>query len=141
MTIKTRDFGTVEISEEKVYHFIQPLFGFEQYTDFVVLHDEEIGESIVWLQSAQEPQLCFIMMDPNVVAEGYSPELPSEFDSLLGEGDCFCWVVAVVPEDFRESTVNLKSPVFLNPENKRGAQIILEGDYPVRFPITKGGAG
>lgn len=139
MTIETRDFGTIELSEDKIYHFTQPLFGFEQYTDYAVLHDEEIGENIVWLQSTQEAQLCFIMMDPNAVAEGYSPALPPEFDELLGGGDCFCWVIAVVPEDFRESTVNLKSPVFLNPENRRGAQIILEGDYPVRSPITKGG--
>ena len=48
MKIETRDFGTIEIGEEKIYHFTQPLFGFEQYTDFVVLHDEEIGGSIVW---------------------------------------------------------------------------------------------
>lgn len=141
MTIQTRDFGLLEIEKEKIYHFVQPLFGFEQYRDFVVLHDEEIGESIVWLQSVEEPELCFIMMDPSAVTEGYSPKLPPEFDSLLGAGDCFCWVVAVVPENFRASTVNLKSPVFLNPNNKRGAQIILEGKYPVRFPIAKGGAG
>ena len=141
MKIETRDFGTIEIGEEKIYHFTQPLFGFEQYTDFVVLHDEEIGESFVWLQSTQEPQLCFIMMDPNAVTENYAPALPPEFDGLLGEGDCFCWVVAVVPEELRDSTVNLRSPVFLNPANKRGAQIILEGDYPVRFPIAKGGVG
>ena len=141
MTIKTRDFGTIEISENMIYHFTQPLFGFEQYTDYVILHDEEIGENIVWLQSVQEPQLCFIMMDPNAVTENYTPSLPAEFDNLLGEGDCFCWVVAVVPEDFRESTVNLRSPVFLNANNNLGAQVILEGDYPVRYPIAKGGEG
>ena len=60
-------------------------------------------------------------------------------DRLLGEGDCYCWVVAVVPENFRDATVNLKSPVYLNTTTQKGAQIILEGDYPVRFPIAKGG--
>ncbi len=139
MQIKTRDFGTIEVTEDRVYHFTQPLFGFEQYSDFIILHDEEIGGSIVWLQSTQEPQLCFIMMDPGTVAKGYAPPLPPEFDRLLGEGDCYCWVVAVVPENFRDATVNLKSPVYLNTTTQKGAQIILEGDYPVRFPIAKGG--
>ena len=139
MTIKTRDFGTIDFDENGIYHFSQPLFGFEKYTDFIVLHDEEIGESIAWLQSAQDPDLCFILMDPNAVTNDYAPELPAEFDSLLGSGDCFCWAVAVVPQNFRESTINLKSPVFLNPNTHRGAQIILEGDYPVRFPLSKVG--
>ena len=85
MQIKTRDFGTIEVTEDRVYHFTQPLFGFEQYSDFIILHDEEIGGSIVWLQSTQEPQLCFIMMDPGTVAKGYAPPLPPEFDLLLGD--------------------------------------------------------
>lgn len=139
MKIKTRDFGMIEIDEAQVFHFTQPIFGFDQFTDFVILHDEEIGESIGWLQSVQDPQLCFILMDPNAVAEDYQPDLPDNFDSLLGAGDCYCWLVAVVPENFRDATVNLKSPVFLNPNTGKGAQIILEGDYPVRFPIAKGG--
>lgn len=139
MQIRARDFGIIEVGEDRLYHFSQPLFGFEQYTDFAILNDEELGESIAWLQSTQDPELCFILMDPSNLKADYMPELPDGFDSLLGTGDCFCWVVAVIPQDFRLSTVNLKSPVFLNPSTKIGAQIILEGDYPVRFPIMKGG--
>lgn len=139
MKIKTRDFGIIEVGEDRLYHFSQPLFGFEMYTDFVVLNDEELGGSIAWLQSTQDPELCFILMDPSEFKADYMPELPEEFDSLLGGGDCFCWVVAVIPQDFRLSTVNLKSPVFLNPNTRLGAQIILADDYPVRFPIAKGG--
>lgn len=139
MTISTRDFGEVEVSKENIYHFSQPIFGFEEFTDYIVLHDEEIGENIVWLQSVQNSGLCFIMMDPSVVAPDFNPVLPEDADKLLGDGDYFCWVIAVIPQNFRDSTVNLKSPVFMNPSTHLAAQIMLEGDYPVRFPIAKGG--
>ena len=140
MIIGTRDFGEIEISEESVYHFSQPVFGFEEYTDYVLLHDEEIGGDIVWLQSTQKSSLCFIMMDPGVIINGtFAPELPKGSEKLLGEGIYVCWVIAVIPQNIKDATANLKSPVFLNPDSRLAAQIILEGDYPLRFPITNGG--
>ena len=78
MKMKTRDFGQIEIPESEIYHFTQPLFGFEEYTDFVILHDDEIGENIVWLQSVQEPGLCFILVDPSGMSDIFEPELPDE---------------------------------------------------------------
>ena len=63
MQIMTRDFGQVTISEEGTIRFVNPIFGFEEYTDFVLLSDTNIGESFLWLQSVQEPDLCFILVD------------------------------------------------------------------------------
>ena len=106
-----------EVSEENIYRFTQPLFGFEEYTDFAVLNDKELGEDVAWLQSVQNAGLCFIMMDPNKLLPNYLPVLPVGSDRLLGEGDCFCWAIAVIPPNFKDATVNLKSPIFLNPNN------------------------
>lgn len=136
MNIKTRDFGQIDVDEATIYHFSQPIFGFEDYTDYVALQDDEVGENIIWLQSVQNPQLCFILLDPSPIAE-FAPILPEGSDKLLGEGDCFCWVITVVAENLEESTVNLKSPVFLNPVTHKAAQIMLDSDYPVRYPVMK----
>ena len=137
MTIDTRDFGTIDIEKDTVYHFTQPIFGFEEFTDYVVLQDDEIGDSIIWLQSTQNPVLCFILLDPSGVKD-FSPVLPEGSDKLLGKEDCFCWVIANVAEEVKNTTVNLKSPVFLNPVTHQAAQIMLESSYPVRHPIMKG---
>ena len=139
MKIKTRDFGEVEMSEKDVYHFTQPLFGFESYTDFIILNHKEIGENIIWLQSVQEKELCFILMDPSGMSASFLPELPADSEKLLGKGDLLCWVVAVVPQNFKDSSVNLKSPVFINTETHLAAQIMLESDYPVRFFFLREG--
>jgi Uncharacterized protein conserved in bacteria len=139
MKISTRDFGEVEIKEENIYHFSQPIYGFEEVSDYITLYDKEFGDGIVWLQAVKNRELCFIMIDPATLSSDYHPELPEGSESLLGEGDLFCWALAVIPQSVKDATVNLKSPVFINPQNHLAAQIILDEDYPVRFPLMKGG--
>ena len=111
MIYKTRDFGEREIPDSKVLIFKQPIFGFDNYTRFTLIFDEEIGEQIVWLQSLEEPELCFLMFDPSVYEGFYKPEITEDVEKCLGAGEYACWVVLSVKEDFNESTVNLKSPV------------------------------
>ncbi|NLV86642.1 MAG: flagellar assembly protein FliW, partial [Clostridiales bacterium] len=132
MLIKTRDFGEIEVSEESIFHFTQPIFGFEEYTKYAILQDVEIGGHIAWLQSLQNPELCFILIDPSGLSDIFNPVLPQGAVRMLGEGDCFCWVIAVITENLSESTVNLKSPIFMNAETRLAAQIMLDEDYPVR---------
>ena len=140
MLIKTRDFGEIEVSEESIFHFTQPIFGFEEYTKYAILQDVEIGDHIAWLQSLQNSELCFILIDPSGLSDIFNPVLPQGSVRLLGEGDCFCWVIAVITENLSESTVNLKSPIFMNAETRLAAQIMLDADYPVRHPIMRVGA-
>lgn len=139
MIYKTRDFGEREIPDSKVIIFKQPIFGFEDYTRYTLIFDEEIGEQIVWLQSLEEPSLCFLLFDPSTFNDFYKPEISEEDEKLLGAGEYACWTVLALKEDFNDSTVNLKSPVILNTSSGIAAQIILDQDYPVRYPILEGG--
>lgn len=139
MIYKTRDFGEREIPDSKVLIFKQPIFGFDNYTRFTLIFDEEIGEQIVWLQSLEEPELCFLMFDPSVYEGFYNPEITEDVEKCLGAGEYACWVVLSVKEDFNESTVNLKSPVIINTATGVAAQTILEQDYSVRHPVLEGG--
>lgn len=139
MIYKTRDFGEREIPDSKVIIFKQPIFGFEDYTRFTMIFDEEIGEQIVWLQSLEEPGLCFLLFDASTFSSFYKPEISEENEKLLGAGDYACWAVLSVKENFNESTVNLKSPIIMNGTTGIAAQVILEQDYSVRHPVLEGG--
>ena len=138
MIYKTRDFGEREIPDSKVIIFKQPIFGFEDYTRYTLIFDEEIGEQIVWLQSLEEPGLCFLLFNPSQFEDFYKPEITEENEKLLGTGDYVCWTVLSLKEDFEASTVNLKSPVIINSTTGGAAQVLLEQDYPVRHPIMEG---
>jgi flagellar assembly factor FliW len=72
-----------------------------------------------------------------VAVASYSPDLSSDVGKTLGEGDYLYWLVAVIAQDFKKSTVNLKSPVIVNPEKKLAVQTILDADLPIRFPLAR----
>lgn len=140
MKLGTRDFGEVEVDEGDVITFEQPIFAFEEYKKYVMLYDQG-NTQIVWLQSAEDKDLCFILVDPAVVIEGYSPSLPHDLSRKIGEGPTMMWLIMVVAPNFKDSTVNLKSPIVINPQSKRAVQIISEDSLPIRYPFAKGGKG
>lgn len=137
MKLKTRDFGEVEIDEHEIIDFTGPIYGFEQYRRFAFLYQEEVSREFIWLQSVEEPELCFILVQPHTVSEQYAPRLPQETVKLLGDGDYMCWLMTSIREPFNRSTVNLKSPIVVNPQLHRAAQVILEEDLPIRHPLFR----
>ena len=135
MNVLTRDFGEVEVETNQIVNFRQPIFGFEDFQQYAVLHDPDAGDEIAWLQSLEEPGLCFILVSARVIGTDYQPQLPVGLDKLIGEGEAECWLIAVIRDELVKSTINLKSPVYINIKTGFGAQILLDGDYPVRYPF------
>lgn len=138
MKLSTRDFGVVEVEESEIVTFVGPIFGFEPYRRFVFLYHEEISGQFVWLQSVEEPGLCFILVDPALVmAESYEPQLPNEARSLLGDGEYMYWLLVSLREPLDRTTVNLKSPIVVDPVSRQAAQFILDMDLPLRYPLFR----
>ncbi len=136
MTIETRDFGSMELDESAVVEFRAPIFGFEALSRFVLLSDDEAGPGLSWLQSLEEADTCFILLDPDEIGLDYRPEFPPETMEALGAGERpIVRVIAVVPRDFHDTTVNLKSPILINPQKQWAAQVILDADYPIRMRL------
>ena len=61
MLIKTKCFGEVDITEDKVITFEEGLMGFEEYKRFTLLFNNEDGKKspVSWLQSMDEEKLAF----------------------------------------------------------------------------------
>lgn len=137
MKLLTRDLGELEIDEKDIVTFEGPIFGFERYRRFVFLYQEDISENFIWLQSVDEPELCFILVQPDLITDHYQPELPKEAKTLLGDGDYMCWLIVSLREPSQDSTVNLRSPIVVNPETRKAAQFVLEGNLPIRHPLVR----
>ena len=140
MKLLTRDLGELEIDEKDIVTFAGPIFGFEKYRRFVFLFQEDLSEHFIWLQSVEEPELCFILVQPDLITDHYTPELPPEAKDLLGEGDYMCRLIVSLREPFADSTVNLRSPIVVNPELRQAAQFVLDGGLPIRHPLIREGA-
>ena len=139
MKIRTKFFGEIDIDDEQVILFPFGIYGFEEYTRFVLLHDEEDGTGIFrWLQCADEEALCFTVMEPAMIFGDYSPKLPEnalrrlgadDGDEVDGE-DLIYLVITLIRDEIETSTVNLLSPIIINSRNKVAAQIILDSNEP-----------
>lgn len=134
MNILTRDFGEVEISKEDIITFDEKIYGFEEYSDFIMLYDDDFNGEYVWLQSTEEPSLCFIVANPALISN-YNPDFKAAAEKALGKGKYEYWLMMVVAENIKDSTVNLKSPVIINLDTKKAMQLILEEKLPVRYNL------
>ena len=133
----TRDFGEIEIQETDILHFTQPPFGFEQFQQYIILFDDEMDNGFAWMQSIDDSELCFILLDAEYFAPSYAPVMPDNMADTLGGNNISTWVICVVPTDAHRATANLKSPVYINLDTKKGTQIILQQEYPVRQPLIE----
>lgn len=142
MKINTRYFGEVEIGEEKIIHFENGLFGFEEYKDYTILFDSEGEESFFsWLQCVTEQNLAFPVVNPLRVQENYDPVIEDELLGGLGEmaeEDLLVLLLATVPQDVKKTSVNMKAPLVINASSRKGVQIVAENaDYEIKHYLIK----
>lgn len=53
----------------------------------------------------------------------------------LNEENTYVLVTLTAMPKKEDTTVNLKAPIVINTETKRGCQLIVDDDYPVKFRI------
>lgn len=139
MTVKTRDFGVIEVDEKDLITFSSPVIGFEKYTKYVMLIDDEIN-GFAWLQSAEDEDICFVLVSDALLDAklNYNPTIGQDICDTIGGKVTEMWLVAAIPENMEETTVNLKSPVVINMEKNLAAQAIAEEKLPVRYELFSG---
>ena len=140
MKAATRLFGEIEIDESKIITFEDGIIGFPDMKKFTLIFDEEKEgrPSISWLQSLDEPEIAFPVMDPLFVCETYNPSVEEELLKNLGtikEDNLYVLVTVTVPQNIKELAVNLKAPIVINTDTRKASQIIVEDDLPVRYRI------
>ncbi len=138
MEIMTRDFGAMQIDENSILSFAMPILGFEEYRDFVILYDGDVGDEVAWLQSVDNSEVCFVIIDPTRFIPTYTPKLPEEILKKLelSAENAALRCLMVVRNGIEDATINLKSPIVINPEKKAAGQVVLDEDYPVRAALA-----
>ncbi|MBQ4226260.1 MAG: flagellar assembly protein FliW [Oscillospiraceae bacterium] len=142
--VKTRDFDMIEIPENEILHFTQGIYAFDDYFRYVLLAPLGKNKFPMWLQCIDNENLCFIIFDPLECCTDYSVTLSDDEKEQLGvekgcEDKVEFLVIAVVPDKYEDTTINLKSPIAVNTANNKAMQIIAPENYPIRFPLFKKG--
>jgi len=136
--IKTRDFGEIEVSEDDLLTFPAGVFAFEEVRHFALI--SPLGEDVYpkWLQSTDDIAPCFIVFDPSIIDESYEITLNVYEENLIkyhGDDSIRLLAIATVPDNYRETTVNMKSPIVINVDARLAAQVILPQNYVFKLPI------
>jgi len=141
MKLNTKHFGELEIEEDKIIIFPKGIPGFIEYTQYAIINDEEADSPFCWLQSVEEPNLAFTLVNPFLIYPDYKPNLSEIEVAKLGQGepeDYSILSIALIPEDVEKMTANLMAPIVINLKSKKAMQIIQDGEeYPVKYYLFK----
>ena len=115
MKIDTKYYGEIDYTKDELVVFPDGLFGFSQYHDYLPLSMEEDDSSLLILVLLPE-ELSFLEVNS-------SDELSY-------------YVICAVKKDYLDGTVNLKCPLAINPDTRKGIQVILSNaDYDYRHTL------
>ena len=92
----------------------------------------------MWLQSMDDTDIAFPVMEPLAVKEDYKPNVNEAMIAPLGqlnEENTYILVTVTVPKKVEDFSVNLKAPIIVNMDNHKGVQLIVEDDYPVKYKV------
>jgi flagellar assembly factor FliW len=131
MQIKTKAYGLVDVDLAETITFKQGIIGFEDKQKFILLGSSEENDLLLWLQSIEDENLAFVVIQPRFFKPDYHPKIQaSELEDLDIESDLdlLIYSVVVVPEDISKMTANLRAPIIINVKNNQGKQVVLSDD-------------
>ena len=141
MKANTRLFGEIDIADEKIITLESGMIGFPELQKFTLIYDEEKNDSLIrWFQSMDDPQVAFPVIEPSRLFPSYSPTVDNSMLESLGEmkdESVYLLNTITVPKDIEKMAVNLKAPIIINTDTRKGCQLMGEDDYPVTRPIYR----
>ncbi|MEN0110511.1 MAG: flagellar assembly protein FliW [Planctomycetota bacterium] len=137
MQINTTRFGRVDIRPTDVLEFPFGLIGLEAWRSWVVLADGH-NAGLGWLQSTERAELALAVVSPRRFVPDYRVRVSHRDLAALEapEGVTPQVVVAVssVPDGpaGESLSLNLKAPILVSIDSRRGRQVVAKDDHPVR---------
>ncbi len=132
MQFNTALLGTVEVDESQVITFPAGLPAFENCTRFKLFHEVDKNPRVFWLQSLDQPDVLFSVVDPAQFGLRYEFQLnDAEVDALqLARPEDAAVVLIVYKEDQANDNppalsplkVNTRNPLVINVATQRALQ-------------------
>ena len=127
---ETTNFGTISFALESVFEFPNGLPGFEERRKFLPVQNPQTAP-ILFLQSLEEPSLCFTTLPIWVVDPQYRLRImeqdlqvlkfPADHKPQIG-ADILCLAVLCIRKT--GTTANLLAPVVVNLKNYKAVQAV-----------------
>ena len=139
MNIETFKFGSVTVEDENIINFDNGILGFERLKRFCLIPSNQ-SDVIFWLQAIDDPYISMPCIDPLKVCFDYDPMIDEADLEELGidenTEDVLVLCIMLIPQNFKDTTVDLAAPIVINNVNMKAKQVLLQDEkYPVNLKI------
>ncbi len=137
MKIKSPDFGTVEVADDRIIEFPAGLPGFEQCRRFALVHEEGREPEVFLLQSADDPEVAFSVTAPGRLGVNLEFDLTDDDLALvkldsIGKADDVAVVIIIRSQKAEEAgpagaglSANFMAPLVINTRARLGMQKVI----------------
>ncbi|MFH1081243.1 MAG: flagellar assembly protein FliW, partial [Pseudomonadota bacterium] len=115
MKIDTSRFGKIEVPESEWLLMKGAILGFESRSRFVLLIQDK-NTPLWWLQSVDDPDLAFVVVNPCVTMPDYNPiidEADLTFLDIKNREDIALVAIVTVRSHPFRATANLRAPILI----------------------------
>ena len=139
MELITKARGKITVTEDHLITIPAGLFGFEQYPKYALVDSDY--EPFLWLQSCEDPNLAFLIVDPFLICSEYETDIDDASLKKIGitkPEDIIIMTIVTVPHDGSAITANLQGPLVINKNNHECMQAILNDNrWSTKVDIVK----
>lgn len=141
MDVLTTRFGNLSVNPQDELIFESGLIGLDHCRRWVVLSDTT-NPALGWLQSIDEGHIALGVVSPRRFVADYQLRVDRadlECLNLATSRDAEVVVIAsrqASGDQIGQLTLNLRAPLVINVEQRRGCQVISKDDLPVQFPLS-----
>lgn len=136
--LKNTRFGDLEFDEQDIINLAEGLLGFPLSQRFVLFPYGE-DSPFFWLQSVDEPEVAFLVVNPFQFFADLEYAIGDEEVAglqLADSDDAEIFTLVTIPEGRpEEMRTNLAGPVLVNVANRQGKQLLIK-TYSARQPLV-----
>ncbi|WP_043648345.1 flagellar assembly protein FliW [Chitinilyticum litopenaei] len=118
-------FGPIDVDPDTIIEFPLGLPGFEDSKRFKLLHEDKADPTVLWLQSLDQPEVTFSVVEANRLGLGYQIVLNDDECELLQLcDDDEALLLLILARDEASDSVKalMQTPLVLNPRARRAMQ-------------------
>jgi len=139
MDVSTSRFGTLTVQSADMLHLEQGLIGLRHCRRWVVLADAQ-NSALGWLQSIDSPEIALGVVSPRRFVADYQLRVArKDLAPLALDDPRDAQVVVIVSRNEEGLALNLRAPLVINVEARRGRQVIAKDPLPVRLILPSDG--
>lgn len=141
VTIQSKPFGETTVKAQQLLTFPSGVFGFEHLHRYALLDSDY--EPFLWLQSLDETNIAFILVNPYLVVPDYVLDIDPQDLVEIGnpqEDELLVFAIVTIAEEEHRVSCNLQGPLIVNRRIRTGRQAIsLDPRWNIRHSLLDKG--